>query len=50
MRHHRKLTDDERRVLQAALLKISENLKAPDSAQDRSLDRTPPSPQIETPE
>jgi MarR family transcriptional regulator for hemolysin len=44
------LTDDERRVLQAALLKISENLKAPDPAQDRSLDRTPPSPQIETPE
>lgn len=42
------LTDDERRVLQAALTKISENLKAPDSAHDRTLDRATPSPQIET--
>lgn len=42
------LSDDDRRVLQAALLKISENLKAPDPASGADPDATPPSPQIET--
>lgn len=42
------LSDDDRRVLQAALLKISENLKAPDPAADTAPDPAVPSPQIET--
>jgi DNA-binding MarR family transcriptional regulator len=42
------LSDDDRRVLQTALKKISENLKAPDAAAEAAPDATLPSSQIET--